>query len=77
MNKKQYKNKLKYTRVYNKENYKGVAIRLSYDKEQDIIEHLNNYSSVKAYLINLIRADMNGDIKRGKKDGKKNQQAKI
>lgn len=70
MNKKQYKNKLKYTRAYNKENYKGVSIRLSYDKEQDIIEHLNNYSSIKAYLINLIRADIKRGVKNGKKEKK-------
>ena len=53
-----YKKRLNMTNAYNKIHYKPITIRLSYDKEDDIINWLNNFDSIKAYLVEIIRADM-------------------
>lgn len=54
----QYKNKLEYNNSYNRTNYRSFSIRFNVNDEQDIISWLENKEGLKAYLTELIRADI-------------------
>lgn len=56
--KEAYKRKVAYNNEFNKANYKGIAIRLSYSKEANIINWLSNFDNMKEYLVTLITEDM-------------------
>ena len=58
MNNRQYLEKLRYNREYNKENVKTITIRFNYNTEGDIIAFLNNFDSYTKYIKELIREDM-------------------
>ena len=53
-----YRTRLQQVNEYNRENYKPLTIRLSYVKDKDIIEWLENIESNKGYICALIRKDM-------------------
>ena len=44
---------------YNKETYKVITLRINRNTDADIIEKLEEQKSINAYLINLMRKDMN------------------
>ena len=50
--------RMKYNNEYNKEHYQTVSFRLSYDKESDVIEFLDNFKNRKAFFVALIRKEM-------------------
>lgn len=52
--------KSEYDKIYTKVNYQTVTLRLSKDKDKDIIEHLNNIKKIggcskQSYIKSLIR----------------------
>ena len=53
-----YRSRLQQVNEYNKENYKPLTIRLSYTKDRDIIDWLENIDSNKRYRCDLIRKDI-------------------
>lgn len=53
-----YQKKLEYNNAYNRENYRSFSVRYSHTSEKDIINWLESQPSVKAYLTELIRKDM-------------------
>lgn len=57
-NKTQYKHKLQYNNMYNRNNYRSFSVRFNNNSEKNIIEWLENQSSVKSYLTKLISEDM-------------------
>lgn len=67
LERKQYKARLAYNNDFNRENYKQIAVRFSYEKEADIIEFLSNYDSNKEVIVNAIRAEMKRLNRRKKK----------
>lgn len=44
---------------YNKETYKVITLRINRNTDADIIEKLEEQKSTNAYLLNLVRKDMN------------------
>ena len=58
-NKAQYKHKLQYNNMYNRNNYRSFSVRFNNNSEKDIIDWLETQESVKSYLTDLIRSDMN------------------
>ena len=67
LERKQYKAKLAYNNNFNKESYKQIAVRFSYEKEADILEFLSNYDSPKEAIANALRAEMKRLNRRKKK----------
>ncbi len=57
-NKTQYKHKLQYNNMYNRNNYRSFSVRFNNNSEKNIIEWLENQDSVKSYLTRLISEDM-------------------
>jgi len=57
-NKTQYKHKLQYNNMYNRNNYRSFSVRFNNNSEKNIIEWLENQDSVKSYLTKLISEDM-------------------
>ena len=57
-NKTQYKHKLQYNNIYNRNNYRSFSVRFNNNSEKNIIEWLENQDSVKSYLTRLISEDM-------------------
>lgn len=57
-NKTQYKHKLQYNNMYNRNNYRSFSVRFNNNSEKNIIEWLENQGSVKSYLTKLISEDM-------------------
>ncbi|WP_105302431.1 hypothetical protein [Anaerolactibacter massiliensis] len=53
-----YEKKLEYNNAYNRENYRSFSIRYSKDSEKKIISWLEKQPGVKAYITDLILADM-------------------
>lgn len=53
-----YKNKLKYTQEFTKQNYKQFKIMLHKENDADIIEFLTGIDNKNGYLKELIRRDM-------------------
>lgn len=53
-----YRSRLQQVNEYNREHYKPLTIRLSYTKDRDIIDWLDNIEGVKSYLCSLIRKDI-------------------
>ena len=49
---------------YEKTGIKRVVLKLSYNKDGDMIDYLESKESTSGYLRDLIRADMNGLIVR-------------
>ena len=56
--KTQYQHKLQYNNNYNRTNYRSFSVRFSINSEADIINYLEKKDGVKAYLTDLITADM-------------------
>ena len=56
--KTQYQHKLQYNNNYNRNNYRSFSVRFSINSETDIINWLEKKSGVKAYISDLIVADM-------------------
>jgi hypothetical protein len=56
--KSQYQNKLQYNNNYNRNNYRSFSVRFSINNEADIINFLEKKDGVKAYIRELITADM-------------------
>ena len=52
-------NEEEYHKQYVKEKYITVTLRLSKEKDRDILEKLENKKSKNAYIKNLIRNDFN------------------
>lgn len=67
LERKQYKAKLAYNNNFNKEAYKQIAVRFSYEKEADILEFLANFDSPKEAIANALRAEMKRMNRRKKK----------
>lgn len=44
---------------YNRETYKVITLRINRNSDADIIEKLEEQKSANAYLLNLVRKDMN------------------
>ena len=65
--KSQYKRKLEYNNTYNRNNYRSFSVRYNNKSEADIIEWLEKKEYVKAYLTDLIRADMEKEKKKAAK----------
>jgi hypothetical protein len=53
-----YQKKLEYNNAYNRENYRSFSIRYGKENEKKIIAWLEKQKSVKAYITDLILADM-------------------
>ena len=68
LRKKQYKDRLAYNNGFNKEHYKQVNFRLSYEKEADIIDFLQNIDSNKDLFVTLIRKEIKRINRRSKKE---------
>lgn len=47
-----------YNNRYNAENYKNISFRLSYSKESDLIEFLDNFPDRKEFFVTLIRKEI-------------------
>ena len=62
-----YEKKLNYNNAYNRENYKSFAVRFSNKNESKIIRWLMKQPSTKAYIKELIIADMEKNKKKTKK----------
>ena len=69
--KSQYKKKLEYNNTYNRNNYRSFSVRFNNKSETDIIEWLEKKEFIKAYLTDLIRADMEITAPKKKKTTKK------
>ena len=69
--KSQYKKKLEYNNTYNRNNYSSFSVRFNNKSETDIIEWLEKKEFIKAYLTDLIRADMESSAPKKKKTTKK------
>ena len=69
--KSQYKKKLEYNNTYNRNNYRSFSVRFNNKSETDIIEWLEKKEFIKAYLTDLIRADMESSAPKKKKTTKK------
>ena len=69
--KSQYKKKLEYNNTYNRNNYRSFSVRFNNKSETDIIEWLEKKEFIKAYLTDLIRADMESSAPKKKKTSKK------
>ena len=69
--KSQYKKKLEYNNTYNRNNYRSFSVRFNNKSETDIIEWLEKKEFIKAYLTDLIRADMESSATKKKKTTKK------
>lgn len=54
-------NRSKYIANYVKNNIKRYELRLNKNRDSELIEHLNNQSSINAYLRQLVE----NDIKKG------------
>lgn len=52
------KNNQEYKNNYNKEHYKTISFRLSYDKDAYMLEWLDIKYPIKKYLYQLIKEDM-------------------
>lgn len=57
MEEKKKFDKNKYDNEYKKKNYRLIAFRVS-KKHQDILDHFDKQENKAAYIINLIRKDM-------------------
>lgn len=53
-----YQKKLEYNNAYNRANYRSFSIRYGKENEKKIIAWLEKQKSVKAYITDLILADM-------------------
>ena len=53
-----YEKKLEYNNAYNRENYRSFSIRYDKASEAKIIRWLEKKPGVKAYITDLIEADM-------------------
>lgn len=71
LKRKQQRARLDYNNSFNKEHYKQVNFRLSYDKEADIIDFLQNVDSNKDLFVTLIRKE----IKRINRKSRKQEKA--
>lgn len=71
LKRKQQRARLDYNNEFNKEHYKQVNFRLSYEKEADIIDFLQNVDSNKDLFVTLIRKE----IKRINRKSKKQEKA--
>ena len=69
--KSQYKKKLEYNNTYNRNNYRSFTVRFNNKSETNIIEWLEKKEFIKAYLTDLIRADMESSAPKKKKTTKK------
>ncbi|MBE6127769.1 MAG: hypothetical protein E7185_00685 [Erysipelotrichaceae bacterium] len=72
--KSQYKKKLEYNNTYNRNNYRSFSVRFNNKSETDIIEWLEKKEFIKAYLTDLIRADMESSAPKKKKTTKKTKE---
>lgn len=50
-------NKIKYMNDYQRQHYTRVTLGIS-NEEQEVIEHLKSQPSMTAYVVELIKADM-------------------
>lgn len=74
--KSQYKRKLEYNNTYNRNNYRSFSVRFNNKSETDIIEWLEQKEFVKAYLTQLIKADMEASKPKKKTAEKKTETKK-
>ena len=51
---------------YYKERYRTYAVRFNYEKDRDIIDRLENCTSITDYIRDLIRSDILGGVFNGK-----------
>ena len=56
--KSQYEHKLEYNNMYNRTNYRSFSVRFNNKSEADMIKWLEKKDSIKAYVTELITADM-------------------
>ena len=56
--KSQYKEKLEYNNSYNRAHYRSFSFRFNKDSESEIIDWLASKESIKLYILNLIKEDM-------------------
>ena len=56
--KKASQNKLDYIHKFTKERYAKKLIYISFDKEKDILDHLEKQDSISGYIKELIKKDM-------------------
>ena len=56
--KTQYEQKLEYNNMYNRTNYRSFSVRFNNKSEADMIKWLEKKDSIKAYVTELITADM-------------------
>lgn len=68
LKKKQMRARLDYNNDFNREHYKQVNFRLSYEKEADIIEFLQNVDSNKDLFVTLIRKEIKRVNRKRKKE---------
>lgn len=57
-NESTYEHKLQYNNAYNRAKYRSFSIRFDKEKEKKIIRWLEKQPSLKAYVLELIEADM-------------------
>ena len=69
--KSQYKKKLEYNNTYNRNNYRSFSVRFNNKSETDIIEWLEKKEFIKAYLTDLIRADMESSAPKKRRQQRK------
>lgn len=55
-------NNVKYIDEWKKKNVKSIKFYINKDKEKDILEHLEKQQNKRAYLIDLIRKDMENEV---------------
>ena len=75
LKKRQQRARLDYNNEFNKEHYKQVNFRLSYDKEADIIDFLQNVESNKDLFVTLIRKEIKRVNRKRKAESSKEQTA--
>jgi len=55
-------NNIKYIDEWKKKNVKFIKFYINREKEKDILEHLEKQQNKRAYLIDLIRKDMENEV---------------
>lgn len=68
LKKKHMRARLDYNNDFNREHYKQVNFRLSYEKESDIIDFLQNVDSNKDLFVTLIRKEIKRVNRKRKKE---------
>lgn len=58
MSKEAYENRLRYVRDYSKKKYAQFCLKVHKVNNKDIVDHLRKQKNVTAYLMELIRKDM-------------------